>query len=287
MASKDSNGETQVRTSFNIEATTDAADYTVSRGVENAISPEAYDLHRQWYKNWLGNLQGKTLLDVGCGTGEIIKLLDWQTAGWQYWGLDISEGMLGRAKQWQHNQAQPGQFRFIQGSLLNLPYPDHYVERIICISVVQYLNEVMLDQSLREIRRVLKKNGHLVLHFKNSVSIYIFNWQMLIPTFLKQIWRRLKPANYQASGGPYIYRSPQEMRRKIERLGGVILAEQAFSLWRPQTSPAMISKISRWQAKLYQSRWQKIANLLGPISLEYYFVVRFKAMDNSNESLPG
>jgi ubiquinone/menaquinone biosynthesis C-methylase UbiE len=62
----------------------------------------------------------------------------------------------------------------IQGDISRTPLPPNSVDLILCMSVFHYLDCGQARAALLEFRRLLKPGGKLVLHVKNSSSLYIF-----------------------------------------------------------------------------------------------------------------
>ena len=88
---------------------------------------------------------GERILDVGCGTGALQKQL-----GDGVVGVDLSEGMLGHA----------GGAR-AAADVTRLPFADHTFDVVASISSLHYWGDPV--GALKEIRRVLRPSGRLVL----------------------------------------------------------------------------------------------------------------------------
>lgn len=101
-------------------------------------------------------LMGRTLLDVGCGTGR--HTLRCAAAGAQVTALDFSAGMLKQAQSKEGAQS----IRFIAHDLTQpLPLADHSFELALCCLVLDHIPKP--QALLSEIRRVLVPGGVLVL----------------------------------------------------------------------------------------------------------------------------
>lgn len=97
----------------------------------------------------------KTLLDLGCGNGNILKILSENTETTLY-GLDLSEEMINEAGKRLNKE-----ITLTVGDSENLPYENNTFDCIICnASFHHYTNP---DLVLSEIQRVLKKNGTFIL----------------------------------------------------------------------------------------------------------------------------
>lgn len=102
------------------------------------------------------SIRGRTLLDIGCGTGR--HTLRYAAAGARVTALDFSAGMLGQAQR----KAGAEDIRFIAHDLTQpLPLPDASFERAVCCLVMDHIPQP--QALLGEIRRVLQPGGSLVV----------------------------------------------------------------------------------------------------------------------------
>ena len=63
----------------------------------------------------------------------------------------------------------------IQGSILDIPFPGDYFDALICISTIEHLEPKDIDQALSEIKRVVKKDGTIIIGFpsmRKSMQLY-------------------------------------------------------------------------------------------------------------------
>jgi ubiquinone/menaquinone biosynthesis C-methylase UbiE len=126
----------------------------------NTMVRERYDrLARQYDERWaryigaslrhtierLNVAPGERILDVGCGTGALQKQL-----GDAVVGVDLSEGMLRHAAGAR-----------VAADVIRLPFREHAFDVVVSTSSLHYWVEPI--EALREIRRVIKTNGRLVL----------------------------------------------------------------------------------------------------------------------------
>jgi malonyl-CoA O-methyltransferase len=104
----------------------------------------------------LGEIAGRDVLDVGCGTGR--HALRLRAAGANVTALDFSEGMLDKAR------AKPGAdgIAFARHDLAApLPFADASFDRVQCSLVLEHI--VDLDLLFGEMRRVCRPDGWLVV----------------------------------------------------------------------------------------------------------------------------
>ncbi|MDO8527279.1 MAG: class I SAM-dependent methyltransferase [Deltaproteobacteria bacterium] len=112
-----------------------------------------------------------SLLDVGCGPGSLISLLD-ETA--DATGLDISPTQIEWARE---NIAGPGK-KFLtilpEGAW---PVADHSQDVVTMIEVIEHLTQPKILKTFDEIDRVLKKGGTLIFTTPNYSSSWpILEW---------------------------------------------------------------------------------------------------------------
>ena len=107
------------------------------------------------------SLRARTILDVGCGPGEIsMMMMDWLQAESVY-GVDISSKMTLRA------QATGVNATVIDLDKSPLPWPDQTFDFIFFGETIEHLYDP--DRTLGEIFRVAKTGAHLVVTTPNLV----------------------------------------------------------------------------------------------------------------------
>jgi ubiquinone/menaquinone biosynthesis C-methylase UbiE len=118
------------------------------------------------------------VLDVGCGPGEMI--LDLSRHNWNIWGIDIANNMIELAK--EKTKKSNSKIHLSVGDIEKLEFFDNFFDLIICAGVVEYLND---DRKwLKEIVRVLKPGGVLIINITNKYSIK--NWSAAIIERMKR-----------------------------------------------------------------------------------------------------
>jgi ubiquinone/menaquinone biosynthesis C-methylase UbiE len=106
----------------------------------------------------LGIKPGYYVLDIGSGTGVLLPFLIAELGDeGKIVALDFSAEMLGQA------QAKnfPPIVAFAQADVLAIPLADNSVDLAICNSVFPHFNDKV--KALKEIARVLRNNGRLVI----------------------------------------------------------------------------------------------------------------------------
>lgn len=101
-----------------------------------------------------------SVLDVACGTGDFtIEIAQKAADGSKVTGIDLSEGMINIGK--EKIAAAAVKAEMVQGDCEELPYADETFDRISVGFGVR--NFEHLQVGLREMCRVLKKDGKLVI----------------------------------------------------------------------------------------------------------------------------
>jgi ubiquinone/menaquinone biosynthesis C-methylase UbiE len=97
------------------------------------------------------------ICDIGCGPGHIARYL--RDHGADVFGLDLSPGMLDAAR-----RLSP-EIPFRQGDMLALDLPDASLAGISAFYAIVHLSPGAVPQAFREMARVLKPGGLLLLSF--------------------------------------------------------------------------------------------------------------------------
>lgn len=104
-------------------------------------------------------LQGKTVLDAGCGSGRYI-LHALRRGAARVTGVDLSPEMLERADAELRAERNGAPVELLQGSVTALPVPDAWADLTVCGLVVGHLED--LRASLAELHRVTRPGGRLL-----------------------------------------------------------------------------------------------------------------------------
>jgi ubiquinone/menaquinone biosynthesis C-methylase UbiE len=117
-----------------------------------------------------GDLRGRRVLDLGCGTGRLAAAL--AQRGAKVWGVDPSAEMLAQAR------ASVGpRVGLKQGRAEALPFRDGWFERAVLRLVVHLLDR---PRALPELARVLAPDGRVVVA---TFAPGHFEWYWLVGVF--------------------------------------------------------------------------------------------------------
>ncbi len=123
--------------------------------------------HKKWKSNFINivKFEGK-VLDLATGTGDIISLIKDKYPNTDCTGIDPSIDMLRIARK------KYKEIKFIESYAENLKYEDNYFDFVTISFGIR--NTVSINDSLVEIRRVLKKNQLLlIMEFSKNNNILL------------------------------------------------------------------------------------------------------------------
>jgi len=108
---------------------------------------------------------GGRVLDVGCGPGIMVKeLID---LGYEFWGIDASSNMIKECRKYFE---MINSIHFSIGDATDIKFPDDSFDLVICMGVIDRIKKYEL--AIKEMMRVTKKNGSLIIVFPNLCSPY-------------------------------------------------------------------------------------------------------------------
>jgi len=111
------------------------------------------------YKQIFGNIDGGRILDVACGVGQFIEILQDSLKSWdEIFGLDVDNRYLNEGRQ----KFSGDQYRFIKGDSHHIPFPDNIFDLVSISKGLHHINTPEL--TLQEMKRVLKPGGYLVIN---------------------------------------------------------------------------------------------------------------------------
>lgn len=149
-------------------------------------------------------ISGETILDIGCGNGNIIKMLAGQRPG-RYYGVDLSSEMIKEAE-----KRVPQDVIFKRADVVSLPFDDESFDILICNASFHHYEEP--EKAIAEMKRVLRPGGALILgdptipvlrrffnwaiKWENSGDVWIYGKNDILPLFKRGgfdilKWKRL------------------------------------------------------------------------------------------------
>ena len=112
----------------------------------------------------VGGIRGKTVLDVGCGTG--LYSIRLSEGGADVTAVDISLKMIEIARRKAHDRGQ--YIWYDEADMAKLPYENRTFDMVVSITALEFAADPLL--ALMEMARVLRPGGKLVVGVLNNDS---------------------------------------------------------------------------------------------------------------------
>jgi ubiquinone/menaquinone biosynthesis C-methylase UbiE len=150
---------------------------------------------------WIAGRDLGRVVDVGCGTGNLLPFLSASGARMQgYAGLDLSPGMLRVAM--EKAREVDVRARFFVGDAEKLPLRDASFDTAISASVLHYWGDA--GAGLAEVRRVLRPGGRLLLvdWLRDPLPMRLLNgWMRITRVRYRRMYSRAELGDALAAAG--------------------------------------------------------------------------------------
>jgi len=144
-----------------------------SQSEEIRSEPGAY---YKFFWDQLGDIQGKRILDFGCGNGWLS--IRYAKDGAEVWGFDISGELVEKAKKWVKKEGLDHKITLEKMSAENLSYEVDFFDLIVGSAI---LHHTELDITLRNIGRILKPGGKAIFIEPLNQNIFLQLWRKMTP----------------------------------------------------------------------------------------------------------
>ncbi len=194
---------------------------------------------------WLNLKQGMTVIDVGCGLGNLgYTYWSYFGKGGRYFGVDISPQLTQDAAKAAMGWAKAGEASFIVGDAYQLPFPDDFADCTMCQTLLMHLEKP--EPALAEMIRVTKPGGLIMCAEPDNLSSMLEKHYSSLPELdLEEQLLLKKVALISSLGRIKLSRGDESIGRKIpmmmSRLGlkeiDVRLNDRVFHLEPPYEGP--------------------------------------------------
>ena len=151
------------------------------------IEPAVFESYKHWDNPWAisnANLENNMKI-LDCGSGRGILQFYLAGKGIEVHSIDVSHNRSRLFKKIKTNlkkvrinyKLDPNivhkklnkkynvSVKFKMESAADISYPDNFFDRIFCISVIEHMEDLIIKKSIKEMERVLKPKGLLLLTF--------------------------------------------------------------------------------------------------------------------------
>ncbi len=185
---------------------------------------------------------GDTILDAGCGSGVNIERLHSKVRC--IVAMDYNKGSVERARE-RIRLGGIANAQVIQGNIADIPLPPCSIDKILCMSVLQYLDDGEVRRTFAEFRRILRPEGIVVLHVKNISSLYLST--LYLAKKVKSTFRRAVNMEY--------YRSYRWYFGTLRALGFTIVDYNSFNVLMVEGMPKRLEDFLRKYELSRYSSW--------------------------------
>lgn len=124
----------------------------------------------------LRNHKVEKVLDLGCGAGRHCILL--AKSGFEVIGMDISKNALKMAGKWVRKEKLRN-VAFVCATMTNLPLKDSCLDAVISVSVIHHAFKRNIVTTVKEVYRILGKNGWFLANLASVTDPRFGTGQML------------------------------------------------------------------------------------------------------------
>ena len=162
-----------------------------------------------------GVKMGDHVLDVACGTGVVSRQAATAVGpGGEVTGLDVNRNMLGMARSIPPAGGLSISFR--EGSVLDLPFPGEAFDVVLCQHGLEFFPD--RGQGLREMRRVLRQQGHLGIRVWRGIEQQAFH-TALFAALDRYLWGGEESPSRTGFGRPFSLGDAEELYALVDGAG--------------------------------------------------------------------
>ena len=117
-----------------------------------------------WALGYVSVDNGFRVLDIGCGGGRTVDKLCSKVGGGKVFGVDYSQLCVEKSVKYNHKNILCGKAEITQASVSELPFEQDSFDLVTAVETYYFWQDKLGD--LREVLRVLKRGGKLLLVFE-------------------------------------------------------------------------------------------------------------------------
>jgi SAM-dependent methyltransferase len=142
-------------------------------------SPTQKFWHRKKFEEVAARIgENDRVLDIGCGPGSFLAILGDLKKGVRATGVDIASSQIQFAIENIASRFSGDRIGFVQfegrdDGGVELPFEDETFDKITMIEVIEHIHPYIALKTLEEAKRVLKKDGRIILTTPNYLSHWV------------------------------------------------------------------------------------------------------------------
>lgn len=140
------------------------------------------DLNKECIEKILENLEGNTILEVGCGRGYLLKQIDTSKS------LSAVDIVITDTLKKENKRVS-----FSEASVENLPFEDSSFDTVICTHTLEHVQDIW--KAISELRRVVKKRLIVVVPCQRPYK-YTFDLHLHFFPYEYSIYNYFRPIEY-------------------------------------------------------------------------------------------
>lgn len=194
----------------------------------------------------------KEALDIGSNLGYFSVFL--KDRGYNVSGIEPDKFLLEESKKIIKKEGYKD-IEIIHGFCENLPFQNEKFDLVLCCEVLEYTSDKL--KSLKEIKRILKKEGKAIITMPNVISYYFFRKALF--EIIKGNWNK----DYGKTAGTIHYKFPfwrtinliKKSGLKIEKIESeVILPLEPKLIFKLKRFPKVYKQISKSEKNI-KDKW--------------------------------
>lgn len=101
------------------------------------------------------------ILDIGCGSGNAIRVMLSRSSEGRIYGVDHSNLSVSNALKLNRRAVSKGRVKILEASVADLPFKDNSFDLVSAFETIYFWPD--LEENLNEVRRVVKPGGKLLV----------------------------------------------------------------------------------------------------------------------------
>jgi len=126
----------------------------------------------------LKKMKIKRILDLGCGTGRHVIYLS--KRGFDVYAFDVSKTGVSYTKKWLKKDKLKAKV-IVHSMSKKFPYPDNFFDAVISVQVIHHNRLKIVRKTIKEIKRVLRKNGIIFIVVPTSKMLLNKKFKKIAP----------------------------------------------------------------------------------------------------------